>query len=560
MTKAKTQAEALAAYNTDVDLRAAKSRMGLALPEDGWLGDYVRAVTPLTDAPVEFHLVSGLSAIAAAIGNRLYAEHWGQNVFPHLWAVLVAPSSFWRKSTSINQAETLLRAAAEKQSYPSDFSREKLLGLLADQPSGMLTVKEFGGFLAALGRDYNAGTKETLTELYDGPDLYVRALQTKVVQIKRPALTLLGATTLDWLENKIVDGDLASGFLPRFLWVTAREKASGKGLTAGMDPVLKVRLTTGLHSISEGAERMVEYEPDAHALLDDWMQGWETEATKSGHRADLSGFAVRLQTYAVKLSMLYRVSRTYGDDLADHIVDVAAVTQAIAYCRLLLANVTSLLDDQIAITRDARELRRIRTIVGAGITKTEALRLAHMKARDFDQLLDTLVATRELYKWETRASEVGLQRQRDSKVMWLSPTPPPSANGSYDSLGTHYDSQAWDSLEVAGTHSEPVPIATRSELQGSDLSTESPYRSHSLSLSFNDESRTRVVGDTREGSESQADLVAQLSRLNDEGKVASLVEATGLGELTIRRELDEHGLAGTVERWRSGALDPLAGL
>lgn len=67
----------------------------------------MRAVTPLTDAPVEFSLASGLCALAAALGNSLWYDTWGQTVYPHLWAVLVAPSSFWRKSTAINMAERL---------------------------------------------------------------------------------------------------------------------------------------------------------------------------------------------------------------------------------------------------------------------------------------------------------------------------------------------------------------------------------------------------------------------------------------------------------------------
>jgi hypothetical protein len=173
----KSVAEGLAAYASDADLRAAKVRMGAAMPDDGWLHDYLRAVTPLTDAPVEFHLVSGLCALAAAVGNRLWTVSWGQSVYPHLWVVLVAPSSFWRKSTSINQAEALLREASPTSVYPSDFSREKFLRILAEQPGGVLTLKEFGGFLATLGRDYMGGMKENLTELYDGPDVFTRALQ-----------------------------------------------------------------------------------------------------------------------------------------------------------------------------------------------------------------------------------------------------------------------------------------------------------------------------------------------------------------------------------------------
>jgi hypothetical protein len=497
-----TAAEGLAAYATESDLRAAKIRMGAAMPDEGWLAEYLRAVTPLTDAPVEFHLASGLAALSATIGNRLWAQHWGQNVFPHLWTVLVAPSSFWRKSTSISQAERLLSEAAPDAVYPSDFSREKFLRILAKDPAGMLTLKEFGGFLATLGRDYMGGMKENLTELYDGPDLFKRSLQSDTIEIKRPAITLLGATTLDWLEGRITEGDLQGGFLARFLFVTAREKASSKGLTGGMAYEVRMRLRDALHDLHGRAPMEVKYSPEAAEQLDEWMQGWEAEVTQTSHRADLSGFAVRLQTYAVKLAMLYRVSAVAFEDVTDeHHVDAVSVTQAIAYCRVLWSSVASLIDEKIAITKEAKELRRLDGIIGKGTTRSQALKLSKLKARDFDQYLDTLVQGGDVRIVKVKASEVGLDRERDTTVTWL-------ARSTMNGHAVHPDMSRLrttavpsSSLEFPG---EPEPEWNHSEPEGSESSTESPSSSTSpLSLSHDESRRPRGRGRAREGSEPQ---------------------------------------------------------
>jgi hypothetical protein len=494
-------AQALATFASDADLRAAKIRMGAALPDDGWLAEYMRAVTPLTDAPPEFHLVAGLCALSTAVGNRLYTESWGQNVFPHLWAVLVAPSSFWRKSTAINQAERMLRAASEGSVYPTDFSREKLITMLSKQPAGLLAVKEFGGFLAMLSRDYMAGAKETLTELYDGPDVYTRALQKEMVKVERPALTLLGATTLDWLEGKITEGDLQGGFLARFLFVTARTKASPKGMTAPMDSAARARLTSDLHTAFEWPEHEVRFEPDARDMLDAWTLGWEEEVGKTSHRSDLSGFAVRLQTYALKFSILYRVSACVGrDDRDPSVVDELAVSQAIAYCRLLWTNVTGLIDDKIAITSDAKQLRRILGIIGSGTTRSDALRLAKIKARDFDQYLATLVGSGEVHMVKARRSELGIEGARDTMVQWLAPGPEPSANGHHEPSG----SLGFPAVPDLGVPSNS--LAVTGEPQGSDNSRELEgpgsnvdplvVSSSPVHLSPHD-SRNRVGGGTR---------------------------------------------------------------
>jgi hypothetical protein len=496
-----TVAEGLAAYATDADLRAAKTRMGAAMPDDGWLYEYLRAVTPLTDAPVEFHLVSGLCALAGVVGNGMWAESWGQKVYPHLWAVLVAPSSFWRKSTSINLAEALLREASPTSVYPSDFSREKFLAILAENPAGMLTQKEFGGFLATLGRDYMGGMKENLTELYDGPDLFVRSLKADKVEIRRPAITLLGATTLDWLESRITEGDLQGGFLARFLFITAAEKASAKGLTTAMDILVAMRLRDALHEIHERVGGAVSYTPAARELLDDWIHSWEDEVTRTRHRSDLSGFAVRLQTYVLKFAMLYRVSATaFAEEPGAQLLDERSVAQAIAYCRVLWSNVAILIDDDIAVTKDAKELRRIRRIIGDGITRSDALKLSKLKARDFDQYLDALVQGGEVTNVRRRASEVGIDRARDSQVMWLSPM---SRNGHADpssSLDVLSSSPTAVHPEPQGNASEAEETGNSSEIEGSELSTESSSTSTSPSLSISDESaRTRGGGRAREG-------------------------------------------------------------
>jgi hypothetical protein len=517
-TRPRSQAEALAAFTSDADLLAAKQRLGEALPASGWLHDYLTAVTPLTDAPVEFHLASGLCAISAAIGNQVYVESWGQSIFPHLWAVLVAPSSFWRKSTSINTAEALLRSASETSLLPSDFSREKFLRILAERPAGLLTVKEFGGFLATLGRDYMGGMKENLTELYDGPDVFTRALQSGEIKIQRPAVTILAATTLDWLESRITDGDLRGGFLARFLFVTASQKATTKGLTRGMDPVQRVRLTSDLADIAHRPPAKAEYAPGVEELLNDWMSGWEAEVGRTRHRSDLSGFAVRLQTYALKLAMIYRASTVAGDEgHSSAVIDELSARQAIAYCRVLWTNVAGLIDDEIATTKEAKELRRLTTIIGSGATRSDALKLSKMRARDFDDYLKALIDSHQITSEKRRSSEVGIERQRDSSVQWLAPVDQRARHLLDTAAAVHPDDpdealgvpvvpRSYSSPNGTGIPSEPqgtVRSGEPEELQGVDLSSDSPSSSLSFSLSSNDLTNQHIHARPREGTASR---------------------------------------------------------
>jgi hypothetical protein len=416
-----TAAAALAAFHADSDIAAARKRLGAALPTTGWLADYVRVVTPLTDTPVEFSLISGMCALSTALGNSLWYETWGQRVYPHLWAVLVAPSSFWRKSTAINMAERLVAEAEESRVLPSDFSREKFLEELSVRPVGMLSLKDFGGFLANLGRDYMAGTREMMTELYDGPEMYSRALKGKTYVVRRPAITLLAATTLDWLESRITEGDLRGGFLGRFLFVTATDKASPKGLTGGMDGLIRMHLRDDLRALAETPESEVRLTRPARELLDTWLAGWEDEVTSSHHATDLTGFAVRLQIYVLKFAVIYRASTVVRDEPGSVVeIGIEPLRSAIAYCRVLWANVTALIDEEIAVSADAKQLRRIKRGIGAGITRSELLKVSKLAARDFDKYLDTLVQTGEVIRSKKLPDELGLERATNRPIEWVS--------------------------------------------------------------------------------------------------------------------------------------------
>lgn len=508
----KTQAAALAAYQADADLEAASERLGDALPREGWLSDYLKAVTPLTDTPVEFSLASGMCALSAALGNSLWYETWGQTVYPHIWAVLVAPSSFWRKSTAINMAEKLLREAEDARVLPADFSREKLLEELAARPVGMLTLKEFGGFLERLNASYMVGTKEMLTDLYDGPDRYDRKLKSHTYVIERPAVSVLAATTLDWLESKITDGDLRSGFLARFLFVTATEKSSPKGLTGGMEGIARMHLRDYLTDLTKITPTAVSLELAAREQYDDWMSGWQSEVEGVRHASDLTGFAVRLQTYALKFAMCFQASSAYAGDRKVDTIDVDAMSQAIAYARLLWANVAALVDEEIAIGKDAKELRRLKQLVGQGTTRSNLLRLSKMKARDFEEYIKTLVGSGELVQERRKASELGIERQKDRDIEWLRP-------GMFGRLGLPI--QFTDSVPLSSppiqfpdvrnreselNHGDSVPddgeLGNReSELNGADSRVESDSVLSSLSsLSPSDDdvgTRARGTGNSK---------------------------------------------------------------
>lgn len=83
-------------------------------PPIGVLRECELVWTPTSDAPREYHVAAGLAVIAATVENRVYLPFGGDRIYPNVWALLLGPSSFFRKSTCVGKArKTLNRLEAD---------------------------------------------------------------------------------------------------------------------------------------------------------------------------------------------------------------------------------------------------------------------------------------------------------------------------------------------------------------------------------------------------------------------------------------------------------------
>lgn len=106
-----------------------------------WLDDYMAwASTAANETPLRFHEGAGLWLGALAIGRRLYVHTpWRQRVFPNLYIMLVAVSTYYRKSAGLNLAHDLARAAMPHLILPQPGSPEAFMMLPAGQDRGAVT-------------------------------------------------------------------------------------------------------------------------------------------------------------------------------------------------------------------------------------------------------------------------------------------------------------------------------------------------------------------------------------------------------------------------------------
>ncbi len=211
-----------------------------------WLTQYLDwSGTTGNQTPMRFHQAAGLWLLATSVGRRLYGEApWGVKIYPNLYLMLVAGTTFYRKSTAYKLAEQVARAAIPHMLMPTPGSPERFQEALAGrlptnfdklgieqrdrltkaQPfaaqRGLLKDEVAGLFGAINKRDYMVGMKDLLMELYDCPDYFDKDTQTGLNIVENAALSILGVTTPASLSGAVSSGDWDNGLLIRFALLT----------------------------------------------------------------------------------------------------------------------------------------------------------------------------------------------------------------------------------------------------------------------------------------------------------------------------------------------------
>lgn len=191
-----------------------------------WLGEYVRVAgmqSPLT--PADFHEAIGLWIVSTLIGRRLVLRMAHDDIYPNIWAMLIAHSSVFAKTTALNIGRRLVREVCSEALLPDISTPEALLDTLSARAQRGYIVDEASGLMSTNERDYMRGNTELLLRLYDCPPDYTRATRSGTSKVSAPYFTLLAASTPALMRRYLRDARLwASGWWPRFAIIAAPEQ------------------------------------------------------------------------------------------------------------------------------------------------------------------------------------------------------------------------------------------------------------------------------------------------------------------------------------------------
>lgn len=362
----------------------------------GYLASYIEYASELTDAPLAFHLGGALTSLSTCCGSRvIYPGYGGRNNWPNLYTLLIAPSGLYRKSTSVGIAEDIVSAVEPGLILSGEQSREKFLAILKETPNVMYPISEFAAILDLWAREYQAGLKALVVDLFDCRQEYSRqTLKDGKVTIQKPSLNILAASTIDWLREKLTEGDLRGGLMGRFILIPSDEKIADPGLHPKINQEKRQKLIDFLKGIHNLERSWV----DVSKILtefNEWVRRAERLMTQNPN-PELLGFQSRLAAHTLKMMVLLCVSESPVS--AKYVITNDQFRKGTILGKWLIDQAAGLAETGFTKSKTENSIQKLLQMAGSnsGVQRSEAIRMLHCNSREFEVIVQTAIQRGEL--------------------------------------------------------------------------------------------------------------------------------------------------------------------
>jgi hypothetical protein len=309
------------------------------LPEDSWFRKWMD-IWPTSESPKSFLLFSGMAMLGACLGRRVWLDQDIHQVRPMLNLLLICPSGIG-KSSAVKVAKKLLPYVPEYQRpqfIEGGATKEKLHEDLVNQPKAILFAPELAAFFSK--EKYKENLIPYVTNLLDYEDaIELRTRKDGIITVLNPSVSILGASTLEWLQEQLPDSAVSGGFLARFLILN--EDAKGQKIANPhrlFSNSQKLKLDrrreqvfaefAELFTVHEGHMDYEDY--DAAECYARWYNGYKPE---TGY---LAPFAARAGELILRLAMLLAIS---GRRTAINTADITSAITLYTYIASRLGRV-----------------------------------------------------------------------------------------------------------------------------------------------------------------------------------------------------------------------------
>ncbi len=395
-----------------------------------WFDWYVDYAHEKMDAPLQYHLGSAVTIVAAALGNDVcLPDFFGKKLFPNLYTLLAGPSTLFRKSQAIGFARKIAKdtnihtyptSATVEQTYctmaptPNDWvdkktgepcgSMDKMAKPISwhGRPAGIIYHSEFSNFLASTGKSYMQDFRNFIMDIYDGAVSGERR-ETKTAgkyEISDVSISMLCGVTISSIRNLVSNESVNNGFLPRFFIILPPGRHSHrygfqnsmgggiekeKELTAFLQKMSDMK---GDFTITDGAKKLFkDFDKEITERLYKYYESNE-EA--------LMAFLGRLVTMSVKIAMVYGAINNGRPAITE-----ADMSYAIGFCRYsskcleFFSQETQSDEGNYELRNERKALKAIRNLWLRGerpVSRHSALKNSGLVTDQFRQAIESLTA------------------------------------------------------------------------------------------------------------------------------------------------------------------------
>lgn len=372
--------------------------------------DYISWAKGVGDAAEAYHQAGAFTTLSGLLAGTVQLPTSFGPIIPNLWFLLLADTTLTRKSTALELAIEMLLDVEPNAILATDGSIEGLFSALSTRPGqpSVFLRDEFSGLLEMMGRkDYYSGMSETLTKLYDGK-YQKRQLRREVIEVRDPILLLFAGGIKTKILQLLDDTHVTSGFLPRFILITAKSNLSklqplgppSERITAGREDLVRrlvaikamyqreIEIKAGSARITVKDRPEVSLTPGAWELYNVMEMKMLESGLRSMTQDMLTPTMDRLAKSGLKAAILISASRMKSERVVVTEGDILKAFQYVIgwreYAMEVIANV--------GLTKQERYIENIYGAIkrNPGVQRSTLMRNYHMTKRDADATFDTL--------------------------------------------------------------------------------------------------------------------------------------------------------------------------
>lgn len=361
------------------------------LPEKSFFRRWLD-VWPTAEPPKSYLLFSGLTMLGAALGRKVWFDQDFHKIRPILNVLFIGPSGIG-KSTSIYMGKQLVDSLPideQPQFIDGAATVERLHEDLRFNPQTILFASELANFFSR--KKYMEDMIPYVTELLDYKAVLSRRTKSGgIVDVIEPAVTVVGGSTVEWLQDQLPDNATSGGFLARFLIIAEECKGQKvanpqKALTSQQ----RVRLAAKRELVYDEFFRCTRLEGECdyrdYEAMDAYTVWYSTYTPDTGH---LAPFAARAGEMILRMAILLAVSCGTRKISAEHLESAIALYE---YTASKLQGVV------VPMTLDGKMLAQVMQAIGPGAAEQDVCRAMRNIAtsQTTQKLLQSLLMSKDL--------------------------------------------------------------------------------------------------------------------------------------------------------------------